>query len=461
MRTRLVSFLGLGPREAEAPYYSPVIYELDGRRDERATPLFQRALVGLIPEIESVVVLGTSEVEERWIESGLFGELLRRPYWFQRLPTGVSEEERWGIFDRVIEAMAVEPIAAADETSAPEQIVVDVTHGFRAQPLLGMAAVGFVLSEWARAEVEKPPVVRILYGAFDAGDSNTGVAPVWDLTEFVAASRWNAALDAFMRFGRADDLEQLGEIEKRASLERLRAEGKQGAELQAASQPSKLGSTARKFADDLALGRLRDIVTGHKKDAGSAERLLKLLSGDQEAALERRLPPIRGAMEQLRERLSALSADRVFSRRGLEASLAVARLYLRLQRFAELAAVLREAMVTWLGLLGAEDATAPEPGQSGCHQARLQLDQRLGELAQQARSGDLDSLPEALREIAVLASKMVEVRNDIEHCGLNDQPAPASSLRSRLQQQLEDFELLFSREQDVEASSDAKGGTCE
>jgi CRISPR-associated (Cas) DxTHG family len=338
--TRLVSFMGLGPVASEPPHYTPTRYTLDGRTSG-VTPLLDQALCELLGTVRSVVLLGTEKARERWVTTGELGRHLteeHRVFW--PLPYGASEKERWTIFERTVEAFALEPLAEAGETEAPAEIAVNITHGFRAQPILGMAAMSFVLSEWARREVDRPPRLRVLYGAHDSGTLAGGVAPVWDLTELVIAARWNAALDALMRYGRADDLAQLADVDGRARARAAYTQGKSSAEQKAEGFVRGFGSAARGFADDLALLRLRGLFVE------SAPKLLEVLHGGEIEELVARLPPLSGSVDVLRAWVAPLCSPKVLGREGLAATTELAARYGKLQRFAEQAATIREGLVT-------------------------------------------------------------------------------------------------------------------
>ncbi len=441
---RLVSFLGLGPTGRPEPYYTPTRYRLDGK-EAAETPLLETALCELL-EVDSLVVLGTKEVKARWVDSGLLERYLPegQVYLFREITTPHGTTELWGLFSSIIDALTREPIHEAGETVGPETVIFDVTHGFRAQPLFGMAALNHVLGEWSRQapddeqpdrDDEEPAntsTFRVLYGAFEDRANHGGVAPVWDLTAFVLASRWNAALDALMRFGRADDFEVLAQVDYQAELKRLREQGKSGAELhQEASVACVLSKRAREFADDLALNRLRDLLRG-KRGHGSAQRLADFLASSQARSLIERLPPIRSAMDQLADWIKPLSSKSVLEQDGLESSVALADIYDRLQRFAELAALLRETVIGKTAIeMGADRV---EPGLGGCRDARSQPERFLGRLANEVASKRQAPNGWAAHQIqlAKLYSQLSQARNDIEHCGINGGPQSAKELRKDL-----------------------------
>lgn len=438
MRTRLVSFLGLGSPKGPPPYYTPTAYSLDGRISE-STPLLDVALCELIPDIGSACLLGTEAVRKRWIDSGLALKLgldrLADHLHFEEVPTGETPQQRWRLFEQVVLAMRPEKRDDLRETEPPEQLIVDVTHGYRSHPLLGVAAVSFAISEWARLGIEKPPALRVVYGAFEAKVDDAAPAPVWDLTELVTAGRWNGALDALMRYGRADELAALAKIESSQAVAAAQERGLKREELAQYSFPKLLGERAKAFADALTLMRLRDLVTT------AAPQLLKTLNSPDADALVTRIPPLKGTIEQLRRELGALRADSLMSPEGLRSMAALARLCLKTQRYSELAITIRESLISEYGLFLGHDAVEPGQPQFYAHRdatesqwgsfgAAVQGRQRL------AKAGK--RLP-PLSSRQRLAAQIVKPRNDLEHGGLSNDPMPASNLRNSLEGLERDF----------------------
>lgn len=426
MTTRLVAFLGLGPKK-ECPHYEEVSYRF-GERTAAKTPLMMSALCELLGPVDAVLVLGTPEVRARWVDTGLLAGKLSARWHFREVAAGRTQEECWTLFDAVRESLRPVALPELGETEAPARILVDLTHGFRAQPLLGMAALGYVLSEWKRANLSAVPDLTLLYGAFEAREGDT--APIWDLTPFVTATQWNNALDALMRYGRADDLEALGAHETRRQVDVARHAGATGKALSALGTAKRFGALARTFADDLSLARFPQLLTGLRgKDGraeGSAQKLLGFLDGDDARALESRLPVLRDSLARLRTWLAPLQADRIESREGVRALASLASLCGQMQRYSEQIAAVREGLVS-LDAITRGRPLASEPGASGYHDARLAAERDLS-----ARRDTSDPLADAFRQIA-------QPRNDIHHGGLNAQPLDAKKLREQLERLSERF----------------------
>lgn len=424
-RTRLVSFLGLGPPHSDPPHYTPARYEHEGARSTE-TPLIQAALSELLKP-EDVRLLGTQQVKQRWIDTGLATQYLdahllddEKP--LDLVPLGATQHELREIFNTFVDALGLHE--APDR--APTRLIIDVTHGFRVQPIIALSALAFASSEWARSR-RPAPEIQVLYGAFEA--ARDGVAPIWDLTEVVLVARWNAALDALVRYGRADDLEQLADAQTRHALRAAREAGRSGSELRGAGALRRLGTASRNFADDVATGRLKNVLTT------SAKNLQRQLSSDDVADWTTRLPVLKGSFGALQESLAPLQAPCLFDTEGVRASIAFGAYCFRTERFAEAAAAYREAVYTLLG--GALGVTAPREGTEKMSAYRRELDNKVGEVIQRlSKKESIDDLlchpNPSIGELVPLAQKLATLRNDIEHVGLNDSARSAESLRNEL-----------------------------
>lgn len=174
MPTKVISFLGLGN-------YSDTMYVYNGQ--EYLTPFMAEAAFHFfIPD--TLLVFVTKEAKEKTL-----------PLLTNRLPeatpvdipSGKSEEELWQIFDRI-----------SSSIDLGDQVIMDITNAFRSIPILSFISLSFVRT------VRNINVSKLIYGAFDA--SIDGKTPVFDLTPFLNLLDWTTATDAFLKYGRADDL---------------------------------------------------------------------------------------------------------------------------------------------------------------------------------------------------------------------------------------------------------------
>lgn len=316
--SRLVSFLGTGK-------YDPVTYELDGRR-AGTTPYVARALAELLEPAE-VVILATAEAEQKHraaLEQAFAGAGIGTPR-FVRVPAGGNRGELFELF-RILR----EQLRMGDGS-----IVLDITHGFRAQPFFAASVVAF-----ARAVEEKPAPLRVVYGAFEQKRED-GSAPIWDLSYLVDVLDWAAALRLFLRTGRAgeaaDAVERLG----RALGTAWAKGGKQGDP----PQLQGLVTALRQFGDDLETLRTGDLLLGRRRKKCSARALAEGLAA-AESEVRKHLPPLAEVLDAVRDMVTPLTGTftNLKEPAGRSAVAALAALYLKLGRYLEAIATVREGL---------------------------------------------------------------------------------------------------------------------
>ena len=108
------------------------------------------------------------------------------------IPDGKNEEEIDLQFQRMFHA-----IEEGDE------IVFDITHSFRSIPMLAMTVINYakILLNCSLRE--------IVYGAFEARNPETNVAPIFNLTVYNEVLEWTSAAEMFIRYGNARPMNDL------------------------------------------------------------------------------------------------------------------------------------------------------------------------------------------------------------------------------------------------------------
>jgi len=141
----VLGFLGTGD-------YQEVAYTFQGRSLRRSR-FSLVAMAQICPDC-SVVVLATKEaIDKHWEALNESFERLGRPGPERvAIPSGKLEREIWQTVELIGEVVPRD-----------SRLVLDITHGFRAQPLLAFSAT-LMLDHVGYAVVE-----QILYGAFEAG----------------------------------------------------------------------------------------------------------------------------------------------------------------------------------------------------------------------------------------------------------------------------------------------------
>lgn len=118
-------------------------------------------------------------------------DLERHPHWkLVDIPDGKNESEFWDIYGQVVTHL-----------EEGDEVILDITHGFRSLPVLILLAATFLRSAWGVT------VKHVLYGAHEAktGDQT----PVFDLAPFLTMLDWAGATDRFLDTGDVRRLAQL------------------------------------------------------------------------------------------------------------------------------------------------------------------------------------------------------------------------------------------------------------
>lgn len=391
MSVQLLAFLGTGKYET-VRYLLPEGFE-------HATAYCPVA-VAKVCAVERFKVLATQQAEDT------HGAALRQACReagipepeIIRIPSGQGEQELRDLFDILRRA-------ATD--SSVGTLVIDITHGFRAQPFFAGALVQYLQS------LSPDTAVRLFYGAYEARDPETRITPVWELTWYAELVALNAALRVFLDTGHAQTLTQLLERLGRELNRQWAAQGRSGE--QPALYP--LAKRLQEFSEAIDAVRIGALLLPQSKTRPSLAGVL-LESIETAHTAYAHLPLIQEPLRRLAERIKPLVADVEHLGGSLAQPMlaALARLYLDWGRLPEAAIVLREA---WTCLYA--DASAALPGQGFDRETRANADRHF-------TSAHAD-----------LARSIAEVRNDIQHGGFNPKPLPAKTIRERLKALLDDY----------------------
>ena len=303
-----LSFLGLGHPEKG---YSETTYTW--QNEPCTTHLFPEAVAKLFGADELIVAM-TKEAEARYHDElaakcdALDG--LRR-YTPVRIPSGKRAADQWETF----EALTAHVPDGAD-------LLIDITHGFRSQPLLALAAALYLQA--ARGVT----VQRIVYGAFGGERS-----PIVDLTPFLTLTEWSVAARQFLRDGDASTLAGL--------MGRIQGDThRSGADVKARHAKG-AGHALSLLTDAMSVVRARKVV---EDQASDVVRRLGLVR--EEAQQIEPLRPLGSLIEQVQAQVAPMQADDLFSDEGFAAQVAVMRFYLDTRQYQQAVTLAREAMVS-------------------------------------------------------------------------------------------------------------------
>lgn len=215
MGVKFLSFLGTGN-------YEPCKYEYEGQQSSN-THYFQYALLELLEKSDQrptdVMIFLTQEAKNKNWDNGPAGspglaselEALRLTMHFNLQAVDIldmnNEASLWESFRKMFDLL-----------EAGDQVVFDITHSFRFQPMLALLVLHF-----ARV-VKQVQVAGIYYGSYEsrkdvpneATHETEKVAPVLDLTPFADFQEWINNVDIFLKTGRSQPLAEWVNSTKKA-----------------------------------------------------------------------------------------------------------------------------------------------------------------------------------------------------------------------------------------------------
>lgn len=377
----ILSFLGTGK-------YKETIYKLD---DTCFTSrFFIRVLAEKYPDYECKVVLTPEAKAEH-------GEALKQQLNYAEvgIVSGKNEAELWDMFANIAEAI---PEAAT--------LILDVTHGFRSQPMLALAACIYL------RVVKQVSIERIVYGAFEAKDAE-GVAPVFDLTPFLDLIDWSVAAQQFSRYGNAAPLRDL--------LKTIHAQTHKDKLAYRAQSLATVGEKLANLGVAFSLIRPSEVLYAASQVQRTVEKTRSDLANISQAK------PLAFLIDKVGERVQPLTqaGTDLFSPEGFKAQAAMIRFFLETEQYAQAITLAREVMISRLCVDSGRDII----------QQREEVENELN-----AASNDLrqqNELGKEERALAELWNTIRDLRNDINHAGMRPKPTPAKTALENIKKQCE------------------------
>jgi len=365
----LVTFLGTTD-------YKKLQYHFEDK--EFSTRYVAAALCHFFP-VEHVVVLATEDAEKTH-GTQLHQALAGRNVSFRRIPYGDGPQVLRDQFGILLDALNVHE---------DDALILDITHGFRAQSFFAATALATL-----QAAGKLPRDVRIVYGAAPFPSKDGDPAPIWELSPFF--NRLNEAFGAktFLHTGDAslfvDALLQADDNLRR----RARQMGQDTAELK--TRP--LIRALKRFTEELKLLRVPALTIGFEDRPASSALLLTALEQYADSCRDEH-PALALLLQDIQQMIQPLPCETLADRKGHEALLHLAKLFMKWGQYAEAANVAREGLVC----LYADDASGTDAGFSlFSKEAREEAEERT----------------RAYRENRIVAG----IRNTIEHCAFQEMP---------------------------------------
>jgi len=320
------------------------------------------------------------------------------------IPEGRAEADLWAIFDRV-----------ASVVNDGDTILLDVTHAFRSIPMIVLTVAAYL------RRTKNVTVERIFYGAYEAREPPRNPpqpedrAPVFDLTPLLDLLDWLAGAEALLERGDAQTLaERMEQTHRRLWRDR-------------SAKPEHLYKVARKLQNlsrAIHLSRPVDVMR-------TAHELLFLLDKAQDE-FRRWAQPFAVIVEKVRNEVTPLAYEEPqrLDVENLRKQLALVKYYLEKGLTVQAITLAREWVVSWAVLQRRQ-------GDWRDRDQRKKAEKALGAAVQrwcQGKSGEVPKwfarLPMA-QTAAEVWDWLTQLRNDVAHCGMTTQAAPAESIDQR------------------------------
>lgn len=418
-----LTFVGRGTGKG----YQKVRYYYEGR--EKESNLFPVALYEFFHPKRMTVFVTKESRESYWDDlcRQLAGKIDPEPV---EIPWGGKPDELWTIFDRVVESV-----------EEGEEVLFDITHGFRSLPFLVFLAVAYLRA------VKNIRIRGVVYGALEARDSE-GRASVFDLSPFLSLLDWLAAFHVFRRSGSAGDVSRLlRDIQNQAWRQPL------GQPIGAASEKPKMlkrmAERINELSQSLLLIRPLEVM---EKAQGLANQFTDAALKEAEIWAK----PFALIAPAFREELTQFAAESRVE--NLDVQRRMVSWYIDRGLYVQALTLARELLVTHVCLL-------LDPLNPLRREARARAEQLLNYLAwdklpEQKKQFDLWSGPQPggadvekfrshpqAQSLIELWCSIRDARNDVDHAGMNQDPSPADKLARRVKEMGEQLTRLFEPKQ--------------
>ncbi|MBE7471276.1 MAG: TIGR02221 family CRISPR-associated protein [Anaerolineae bacterium] len=397
----LLTFLGTAD-------YKETTYTLAGQRH---TTCYCPAAIAHFYRPETTLVVVTQKAKDKHFES-LADEIVAVTHPVELvIPESHSEADLWDIFN-----------ALTAKVQAGDELIVDITNGFRSLPFLSFLAIAFL--RMAR----RVNVRHVYYGAFEA-KNEANESPVFDLTPFVTLLDWTIATDRFTRFGDATDLAGL-----------LRQGMPPGPLMNSDLQAREVGNGLKGAAKAMEEVSLALRLTRPLETMSASDTLVNILR-QTTPTITQKTPPFGLLAEQIRSAYEPLAQSDPLTQSNWPENLAIQldliSWYLDKSQVVQALTLAREWLVSALvyhfglkSLINYEVDRKPVENALNNEVERHKPNPRLP--LRPALDDQLRTMSNH-REIGKLWDKLTELRNDIAHVGMNLNPKKADRLRKEAQ----------------------------
>lgn len=375
----LYSFLGLGKYncKTEKYEYDKVKYSYNGQVIE--TEYFPEAAEKFLKP-EKVIIVFTEKSKQ------VHSEKLSQKLKFDEIiiPAGKSESEFWEIFSSLSESI-----------KSNSEIALDITHGFRSQPILALATILYLQSS------SGVNINKIIYGAYEAKDENS-VVPVFDLSVFVNLIRWSGAVRDFLKYQNAYEINNLlKEIHNDTYINNF---------TEKSESLKSFGKLLNDISLSLSISHTPFVFKNAKAISKVNESIIKDLQFIPKAA------PLAKILKNISDKIEPISNSEGnwHSNEGINAQLSIIQWYLETSNYQQAITLMRELLIT---VFAKKMNLNPE-------KQREETENILGKLSETLINTHQCEHIEYIK----LFNQISEIRNEINHAGMRTNVARPNKL---------------------------------
>ncbi|MBV6479140.1 MAG: hypothetical protein HGGPFJEG_01901 [Ignavibacteria bacterium] len=388
---KAISFLGITD-------YKDIKYEFP-EKNVISTPYFPFAVKEFYKPEEYFIFM-TEDAKRKHFDS------LSKLFSFNSviIPSGKTEDEYWEIFDKIV-----------DKISEEDEIIFDITFGFRSQPVLAISALTFLKT------IRNIKIAKIIYGAFDAKENDK--VPVFDLTPFIELMELSYAVHDFLKYGKADLLDKhMKYIQKYTHITKKDEKAK---------ALSSMGKMLKELMESMSIVNTLEIL----KHANNIYNKTDELKKDLECITKTK--PISLLFTTINKRIERIRNPEIsnLDHSSMMKQIEIIRWFIDTNQYQQAITLMNELFLTSECISDSLDPLLKEN--------RLDISKKLGDKIQELEK---KNIPDNDKEKIDLWNKLSEIRNQINHAGIKPSAAKTNTLIKNIKKQFVDLENYIKKQ---------------
>lgn len=415
--------------------YLPCNYSLNGKKVNDVR-FIQEAIVHLLckdwsKEDRIIIFLTEGAKNINWVDDGhkdrdskplqreglkhrLDSLKLRANVITKDVPTGRSEDEIWKIFDDIL-----------NQINDDDEVIFDITHGFRSLPLLAI-----IILNYARV-LKNAKINGVYYGAVESLGTIHDIermhikdrdAPIFDLTPFIYLFDWTGAIDDFLTYGDAKDINKLTKEELTPILKSTKGKDEDALNLK------ELGNQLEKFTGLIQTSRGLGIIRDFDFD-----NLRRLININKESILKPINPLLDGISNKTKN----------FNNNDVENGYAAVKWCIKHNLIQQGYTLLQETMISEIVVKHFGENKIAEKNERELVSQAINI--RKGKIPENEWEESAKNNKECVQEIMDgldddfirVYDSVSQYRNDINHAGFRDNPTKPGNIKKRLREYYE------------------------